>query len=45
MASKMSDPRIFPAASATLAMTVWFLSWWPARKAASIEPVPALRDE
>jgi putative ABC transport system permease protein len=42
---KATDPRIFAAASATLALTVLFASWWPARKAASIEPVTALRDE
>jgi ABC-type antimicrobial peptide transport system permease subunit len=42
---KASDPGIFGAASATLALTVLFASWWPARKAASIEPVTALRDE
>jgi len=42
---KASDPRIFAAASATLAVTVLFASWWPARSAASIEPVIALRDE
>jgi putative ABC transport system permease protein len=42
---KATDPRIFAAASATLAVTVLFASWWPARNAASIEPVTALRDE
>ena len=42
---KATDPRIFVSASATLALTVLFASWWPARKAASIEPVTALRDE
>lgn len=42
---KATDPRIFAAASATLALTVLFASWWPARKAAGIEPVTALRDE
>jgi putative ABC transport system permease protein len=40
-----TDPRIFTGASATLAMTALFASWWPARNAASIEPVIALRDE
>ncbi len=42
---KATDPRIFAAASATLAVTVLFASWWPARNAASVEPVTALRDE
>jgi ABC-type lipoprotein release transport system permease subunit len=42
---KATDPRIFAAASTMLARTVLFASWWPARKAASIEPVTALRDE
>jgi putative ABC transport system permease protein len=42
---KGTDPRIFAAASALLALTVLFASWWPARKAASIEPVAALREE
>jgi len=42
---KATDPRIFAAASATLAVMVLFASWWPARNAASIEPVIALRDE
>jgi putative ABC transport system permease protein len=42
---KATDPRIFAAASTTLALTVLFASWWPARKAAGIEPVTALRDE
>ena len=42
---KATDPRIFGAASAMLVVTVLFSSWWPARKAASIEPVTALRDE
>jgi len=42
---KASDPRIFAAASAILALTVLFASWWPARTAATIEPVTALRDE
>ena len=42
---KATDPRIFAVASATLAVTVLFASWWPARNAASIEPVTALRDE
>jgi predicted permease len=42
---KATDPRIFAAACATLALTVLFASWWPARNAASIEPVTALRDE
>ena len=42
---KETDPRIFAAASALLALTVLFASWWPARKAASIEPVAALREE
>jgi predicted permease len=40
-----TDPRIFAAASATLAITALFASWWPARKAAAIDPVTALRDE
>ena len=43
--TKATDPRIFAAASAMLALTVLFASWWPARKAASIEPVAALREE
>jgi putative ABC transport system permease protein len=42
---KATDPRIFAAASATLAVMVLFASWWPARKAASVEPVTALRNE
>jgi putative ABC transport system permease protein len=42
---KATDPGIFAAVSAMLALTVLFSSWWPARKAASIEPVTALRDE
>jgi putative ABC transport system permease protein len=42
---KSTDPRIFAAASATLALTALFASWLPARRAASIEPVIALRDE
>ncbi|HTP34413.1 MAG TPA: ABC transporter permease [Candidatus Acidoferrales bacterium] len=42
---KATDPRIFAAASAILVLTVLFASWWPARNAASIEPVIALRDE
>jgi len=42
---KASDPGIFAAVSAILALTVLFASWWPARNAASIEPVTALRDE
>jgi putative ABC transport system permease protein len=40
-----TDPRIFGAASATLAVTVLFASWWPARNAARVEPVTALRNE
>jgi len=39
------DPRIFAAASATLAITALLASWWPARKAAAIDPMIALRDE
>ena len=42
---KATDPRIFAAAAAILVLTVLFASWWPARRAASIEPVTALRDE
>ena len=40
-----TDLRIFAGASAVLALTVLFATWWPARKAASIEPVSALREE
>jgi putative ABC transport system permease protein len=40
-----NDPRIFAAASVTLAITALLASWWPARKAATIDPVIALRDE
>ncbi|MGP8244313.1 MAG: hypothetical protein ACLQVN_07315 [Bryobacteraceae bacterium] len=40
-----TDPRIFAAASATLAITALLASWWPARKAAAIDPMIALRDE
>jgi len=40
-----TDPRVFAATSATLALTVLFGSWWPAQNAASIDPVTALRDE
>ena len=40
-----TDPRIFAAASAMLALTVLFASWWPARNAAGIDPVTALREE
>jgi predicted permease len=39
------DPLIFAAASATLALTALFASWWPARKAAAIDPTIALREE
>jgi hypothetical protein len=39
---KASDPRIFAAASAALALTVLFASWWPARNASTIEPVSRL---
>ena len=42
---KTTDLRIFAAASAVLAVTVLFASWWPARNAATIEPVTALREE
>ncbi|MGA2147197.1 MAG: ABC transporter permease [Bryobacteraceae bacterium] len=40
-----TDPRIFAAASVTLAVTALLASWWPARKAAGIDPTIALRDE
>jgi ABC-type lipoprotein release transport system permease subunit len=40
-----ADPWIFAAASATLALMVLFASWWPARNAARIEPLAALRHE
>ena len=40
-----NDPLIFAAASVTLAVTALLASWWPARKAATIDPVIALRDE
>jgi putative ABC transport system permease protein len=40
-----TDPRIFAAAASTLAITAWLASWWPARKAATIDPIVALRDE
>jgi ABC-type antimicrobial peptide transport system permease subunit len=42
---RSSDPRIFAAASATLAITALFASWWPARNAATIDPITALHDE
>jgi putative ABC transport system permease protein len=42
---KATDPRIFAASSAALGLTALFASWLPARNAASIEPVVALRDE
>jgi predicted permease len=42
---RATDLRIFAAASVTLAVTVLFASWWPARRAATIEPLIALRDE
>jgi len=40
-----TDPRIFAGASVTLAVTALLASWWPARKAAGIDPTIALRDE
>jgi putative ABC transport system permease protein len=40
-----TDPRIFAGASVTLAVTALLASWWPARKAAGIDPMIALRDE
>lgn len=42
---RATDPRIFAAASAILAATALFASWWPARKAATIDPIAALRDD
>ncbi|MGA7237545.1 MAG: FtsX-like permease family protein, partial [Bryobacteraceae bacterium] len=42
---KATDPWVFASASAILALTVLFASWWPARSAATIEPLIALRDE
>ena len=40
-----ADPRIFVAASAAMAITALLASWWPARNAATIDPMAALRDE
>jgi predicted permease len=42
---KPTDPRIFTAVSAVLALTVLLASWWPARNAARVEPVTALRED
>lgn len=42
---KANDTRIFAAAAATLAVTVLFASWWPARSASTIHPLISLRDE
>jgi putative ABC transport system permease protein len=40
-----TDPRIFAATASTLAITASLASWRPARKAAAIHPIVALRDE
>ena len=40
-----TDPRVFAAASATLLFTAVLASWRPARKAAGIDPMIALREE
>jgi predicted permease len=40
-----TDPRIFAAASATLLITALFATWWPARKAAAIDPMTVLRQD
>ena len=40
-----TDPRIFAAVSATLFITALFATWWPARKAATIDPITVLRQD
>lgn len=42
---KPRDPLALVAASAVLLLTALFAAWWPARRAARVEPMDALRAE
>ncbi|MEP6782589.1 MAG: FtsX-like permease family protein, partial [Acidobacteriota bacterium] len=39
------DAWLFVAVAVPLALALFFATWWPARRAARVEPTIALRDE